>query len=243
MAISFAKVAVNGFDKELLLLDVNYVARPVTVNKETINGLKPNDAGRYIIPQGTLLGGKTVSLLDNPQQVAVECALSAMPTAEAVGTQIVAYAKDVKSATPSIAIRKHTDAEKNELAVITDASTGAVVVVVKTNKSGEISTKVNDVVNAINDDINANTFVKALVADGVDSTAVVAEVTTPVTLTVVERTVSGKPDGILGNSIDVTDGEATGALIIEGYINTEAFPYSVEAVRTALPKITFGRID
>ena len=44
MAINFGKSPVTGMDdKELLLVSEGYVARPVTVSKDTIAGLTPVD--------------------------------------------------------------------------------------------------------------------------------------------------------------------------------------------------------
>ena len=63
---------VDGFDKELLLIYDNYVARPVTVDQSTIAGLVPDDKGHYIVPAGTYLyGADGESLLLNPNQKAV----------------------------------------------------------------------------------------------------------------------------------------------------------------------------
>ena len=51
-------------------------------------------------------------------------------------------------------------------------------------------------------------------------------------------------DGILYHSVDVTDGENTGALIISGVIDIDKMPMGVgEAVKKALPHIQFGRKD
>ena len=68
MANSFKNQKLTGFDKTLVLYQDGYVARPVTVDKTTISDLQPNEAGKYIIPQGTLLTGVSGSLLENPQQ-------------------------------------------------------------------------------------------------------------------------------------------------------------------------------
>ena len=59
-----------------------------------------------------------------------------------------------------------------------------------------------------------------------------------------DATVSGDIDGILYHSVDVTDGEATGALIIHGYVNVDNMPnVPSAAVKAKLPHIVFGRKD
>lgn len=46
--------------------------------------------------------------------------------------------------------------------------------------------------------------------------------------------------GIVFNDLDVTDGDATGAVLLEGYVKTDALPKAPEeTAKTALKKITF----
>ena len=67
--IDFKVKPIKGFDDELLLISEGYVARPVTLSKNTIAGLTPDDDGHYVIPQGTFLyGANGNSLLVDPQQ-------------------------------------------------------------------------------------------------------------------------------------------------------------------------------
>ena len=83
MAITNDKM-VAGFDPEILLISEGYVARPVSVDKNTISGLQPDEKGRYIIPYGTYLTGVGGSLLENPQQLAV----AVVPTVTKASTAI-----------------------------------------------------------------------------------------------------------------------------------------------------------
>ncbi len=63
-------------------------------------------------------------------------------------------------------------------------------------------------------------------------------------VTVVGDALSGTPEGILYKTVDVTNGDIPGALIVEGYLRADRVldGYSeaaITAVKTALPKITF----
>ena len=86
--INFQTKAVDGFDKELLLVRDGYLARPVTLNQSTVAGLVPTDKGRYIIPQGTYLYGSGESLLTNPNQVAVAVAPVEVLASAKLGTGV-----------------------------------------------------------------------------------------------------------------------------------------------------------
>lgn len=242
MAINFGKSPVTGMDdKELLLVSEGYVARPVTVSKDTIAGLTPVD-GHYIIPQGTYLYGKEGSLLVNPQQEAVAVKETVTKSTLTVNSSIIVTAKDegdLKAYT--VAFKKGT---KRALSVNFNVKTKALVVTLAVDKAGAITTTYKEVVDAINDDIVANTFVKAELVSGVGEDAIAAEATAAPLSSGGDATVDGDIDGILYHSVDVTDGEATGALIIHGYVNVDNMPnVPSAAVKAKLPHIVFGRKD
>ena len=242
MAINFGKSPVTGMDdKELLLVSEGYVARPVTVSKDTIAGLTPVD-GHYIIPQGTYLYGKEGSLLVNPQQEAVAVKETVTKSTLTVNSSVIVTAKaegDLKAYT--VAFTKGT---KRALSVNFNVKTKALVVTLAVDKAGAITTTYKEVVDAINDDIVANTFVKAELVSGVGEDAVAAEAVAAPLSSGGEATVDKDIDGILYHSVDVTDGEATGALIIHGYVNVDNMPnVPSAAVKAKLPHIVFGRKD
>ena len=242
MAINFGKSPVTGMDdKELLLVSEGYVARPVTVSKDTIAGLTPVD-GHYIIPQGTYLYGKEGSLLVNPQQEAVAVKETVTKSTLTVNSSVIVTAKaEGDFSAYTVAFKKGT---KRALSVNFDVKTKALVVTLAVDKAGAITTTYKEVVDAINDDIVANTFVKAELASGVGEDAVAAEATAAPLSSGGDATVDGDIDGILYHSVDVTDGEATGALIIHGYVNVDNMPsVPSAAVKAKLPHIVFGRKD
>lgn len=242
MAINIGSNPVTGMDdKELLLVSEGYVARPVTVSKDTIADLTPVD-GHYIIPQGTYLYGKNGSLLVNPQQEAVEVKETVTKSTLTVNSSVVVTAKDEGDLSAyTVALTKGT---KRTASVSFDVASKALVVTLAVNKADAITTTYKEVVDLINNDIVANTFVVAELASGVGDDAVAAEAVAAPLSKGGDATVASDIDGVLYHSVDVTDGEATGALIIHGYINVDNMPsVPSAAVKAKLPHIVFGRKD
>ena len=117
-----------------------------------------------------------------------------------------------------------------------------VTVTLKTNAKKEIVSTLENVVKAINEDMIANTYVISKVED--DKKDTVATAGTATLAGGGAEVVNGGIDGILYHSVDVTYGENTGALIINGFIDIDKMPMGVgAAVKKALPNITFGRKD
>ena len=232
---------VDRLDKELLLLGEGYIARPVTVDKTTITGLLPTDTGRYIIPQGTYLKGKAESLLVQPQQVAVQANVTVTKASAALITDIHLEAEQEGNVTYAVTLVDPA-ASNAGLSVDTDTAAKTVKVTLKTDSKKKIVSTLEDVVNAINEDMLANTYVNAKVDD--DKKDNIASAGTATLAGGGAEAVTGFIDGILYHSVDVTDGENTGALIISGVIDIDKMPMGVgEAVKKALPHIQFGRKD
>ena len=99
-------------------------------------------------------------------------------------------------------------------------------------------------VKAINENIEANSLVIAKLASGADGSALATAVSSTSLAGGDAMSVSGDIDGILYHTVDVTDGEAMGAMIIHGYINEDAMPdVPGAAIKAKLPHIVFGRKD
>ena len=232
---------VDGLDKELLLVGEGYIARPVTVDKNTITGLVPTDTGRYIIPQGTYLKGDPESLLVQPQQIAKQATVAVTKASATLITDIHLEAVTEGAVTYQVTLVDPAKANVG-LKVEVNTTTKVITVTLKTNQKKDIMSTLKDVVDAINEDMIANTYVKASVDKSKqDDTASAG------TATLAgggAETVTGIIDGILYHSVDVTDGENTGALITHGVIDIDKMPMGVgQAVRKALPHIIFGRKD
>ena len=182
MANSFKNQKLTGFDKTLVLYQDGYVARPVTVDKTTISDLQPNEAGKYIIPQGTLLTGVSGSLLENPQQKAVQAQVSVTKATVTINSAVVVTAKESGVVAYKFALVKDTKATSSATisvpsgSISYDASQKKFTITLAVNKSGTVLTTYGDVVALINNDTIANTYVSAELASGVKGTKV-AEVT------------------------------------------------------------------
>lgn len=244
MAINFGTKKVNGFDKELLLYKEGYIGKPVTVSKTTISGLTANDAGKYIIPQGTLITGTNGSLLEQPLQEAIKATVTQTLATVTVNTVFKVTAKEAGDLAYAIQIVKGAN---NTLAasIAYTPSTTKFVVTLATDKTGVITSTYGDVVALFNNDLIANTMVIAeLVSAAGETTLAAVTATDAVTAGGAAEVVTGTIDGILLHSVDVTDGEATGAMVIAGVVNMDNMPVEPStAVKAALPKIIFSRID
>ena len=89
----------------------------------------------------------------------------------------------------------------------------------------------------------ANSYIVATLVNGKDGDAV-ASAGNVTTASGSATTVDSDIDGVLLHSVDVTDGEATGAMMIGGNINIDNMPVTPDAAVIAkLPNINFLRRD
>lgn len=235
---------VKGFDKELLLLQDGYVARPVTLSKNTISGLVPDDAGHYVIPQGTFLyGANGNSLLVDPQQEAVAVIPTVTKATVTINSILVLTATDEGNVTYTTTLTSNS-AGADSLSVTVDSSHN-MTVNLETDASGTIISTYDDVVDAINNDIVANTYFVASIATGADGSTVAQDESATALANGGATTVSSDIDGVLYHSVVVDDGEQTGAMIIHGYIDADKMPGGMPgaAVKAKLPHIVFARKD
>ena len=235
---------VKGFDKELLLVQSGYVARPVSLSKSTIAGLTPDDAGHYVIPQGTFLyGANGNSLLTDPQQEAVAVIPTVTKATVTLNSIIVFTATDEGALTYTVEFTSNSSGS-GPLTVAVDASHN-LTVTLETDASGTILSTYDDVVTAVNNDIVANTYFVASIDTGADGTTVAQDESPTPLAGGGATTVSSDIDGVLYHSVVVDDGEQTGAMIIHGYIDADKMPDGMPgaAVKAKLPHIVFARKD
>ena len=251
--INFQMKDVDGFDKELMLVRDGFLARPVTVNQSTIAGLTPDDKGHYIIPYGTYLyGADGESLLTNPNQMAVAVIPTEVLASAKLGTGVTGATTSgtvVVTAKKSGNLAYKFDISKNTSAVNTIAyNTGTTTVTIKlaVDSNDDVITTYAELAQLINDDMVVNSLVIAEVVDGFADTTVEEETGADAVTTAGggTETVSSDIDGILYHSVDVTNGEATGAMIIKGVINVDNLATEPgAALKAKLPHIIFGRRD
>lgn len=240
MSINVQTKKVDGFDKELLLVGEGYIARPVTVDKSTISGLVADDKGHYYIPQGTYLyGAEGTSLLANPNQKAIAVVPTVTNATATLASTLVVDAKDEGTSAVKVELVVGT-AHKIKVAV----ASNTITVTLAVDKNSAVKDTWDDVVKAINENIEANSLVVAKLASGADGSALATAVSSTSLAGGDAMSVAGDIDGILYHTVDVTDGEAMGAMIIHGYINEDSMPaVPGAAIKAKLPHIVFGRKD
>lgn len=243
MAITNDVISDVGFDKELLLVGEGYIARPVTVNKNTVAGLTADEAGRFIVPQGTYLyGASGESLLNNPQQYAVEVVPTVTKSTGTVNTVLEITAKREGAVADVITLTVGTDSTFS----VTVGGSGlakTIDVTLPVDSLGNVTATYDDVVNKINGDMEANTYVNASIATGEDGTTTAAAGTATLAGGG-DETVTSDIDGILYHSVDVTLGEAPGTMMTHGVIDIDKMPSDPgAAVKAKLSNITFARKD
>lgn len=231
-----------GTDKELLLIREGYVARPVTLDKTSMTGITADDNGKYWIPQGSLLTGSDGgSLLDNPVQTAAVVIPSGAAGTATINSAIVVSGKSYSAtALPTITISKGTSATTT-----IEETTGNFTVKLAVDSGNNIIATNNDVVDIINDDMDANSlFIAGLVSDSLGGEVAATVAATSVSGGVNASVSASQIDGVLYHSVDVTDGANTGAMVIAGYIDVDKMPTVPTAtVKNMLPRITFARRD
>ena len=235
MSIDFGYKKVAGFDKELLYNQVGYLAKPVTLDKSTLT-VTPTEKGRYIIPQGTLLYGQGSSLLLNPNQNAKAVVPTVAKATVVLGETVNITSKADGAVTYKVTLEAGTARRPSITATAATIKLGV-------DKAGAVTTTYNDVISLINTDMVANNYIVATLVDGKDGDAV-ASAGNVTTASGSATTVDSDIDGVLLHSVDVTDGEATGAMMIGGNINIDNMPVTPDAAVIAkLPNINFLRRD
>lgn len=238
MSVNFQVTPVDGLDKELLLNVEGYIARPATISKAAIPNMKPDADGHYIVPQGTLVVGKSGSILENPLQEVVQATVTQTRATATVASKFTVTAKTAGVVAYTVTLVKGTNGNSSVSFDGTD-----VKVTLAVNRSGNVKTTYKDVVDLINNDATANSYVVAKLVDGEDGSDVAAETTETLAGGAAEA-VTGDIDGILYHSVDVSAGEAPCTVLIRGVVNVDNMPVEPSAaVKAKLPHIIFGRID
>ena len=238
MSVNFQVTPVDGLDKELLLNVEGYIARPATISKAAIPDMKPDADGHYIVPQGTLVVGKSGSILENPLQEVVQATVTQTRATATVASKFTVTAKTAGVVAYTVTLAKGTNGNSSVSFDGTD-----VKVTLAVNRSGNVKTTYKDVVDLINNDATVNSYVVAKLVDGEDGSDVAAETTETLAGGAAEA-VTGDIDGILYHSVDVSSGESPCTVLIRGTVNVDNMPVEPSAaVKAKLPHIIFGRID
>lgn len=240
MAINFNVKPVDGLDKELLLLGEGYLARPVTLAQSSLAGITPDDKGKYYIPQGSyLFGSNGTSLLVDPNQLATVVVPTEAKATITINTALKITAKAEGAVAIPVTITVGT---AHEDVITYDATTGVSVVLAVKKDGITVKDTYGILAKKLNENLEVNSVIVAEAVAGKEDD--VASAGTGTTTGGGATTVTGDIDGILYHTVDVTDGEATGAMMIHGVVNIDNMPSVPGAAITAkLPHIQFARRD
>lgn len=228
---------------EILKFPDHYVALAVMVSDE---GVSANADGKKIVPAGTIVGGKDAPVLENLDQPVVD-----KNTPPAKATKDFAVAEDGGENINLTLTAVEPGAAGNSISLTMSSSspaTGEVVEVTVSNtditvkpvvSGGAVTSKIGDVVNAI----NANADAKALVVASADEDVLDKVISKNVARTTLAGGSDGTAtdaEGILLNDVDVTYGPAPGAMLIHGFVDLNKLPeVPAFGAAAALPMIAF----
>lgn len=236
----FKQTPIAGMEDSILYFTENYVAKPIMLNKTTITGLTANADGKFIIPRGTFLTGTAGSLKERPNQVAKQ----AVFTGVAGTLNLLTFVRIVDKQESNRVLTFKVTKPAKATTTATVAVSGLTIEIKVANDGTNILTTLGDIVTLINGNMEANSLCVASLTDETKADTVATEVASAVTAGGANDTGTGDVDGILMHSVDVTDGEATGALVLAGFVDLDKIDIEPSTnFKTKLPMIAFLRKD
>lgn len=236
----FKQTPISGMEDSILYFTENYVAKPIMLDKTTITGLTANADGKFIIPRGTFLTGTAGSLKERPNQVAKQ----AVFTGVAGTLNLLTYVRIVDKQESNRVLTFKVTKPAKATTTATVAVSGLTIEIKVANDGTNILTTLGDIVTLINGNMEANSLCVASLTDETKADTVATEVASAVTAGGANDTGTGDVDGILMHSVDVTDGEATGALVLAGFVDLDKIDIEPSTnFKTKLPMIAFLRKD
>ena len=236
----FKQTPIAGMEDSILYFTENYVAKPIMLNKTTITGLTANADGKFIIPRGTFLTGTAGSLKERPNQVAKQ----AVFTGVAGTLNLLTYVRIVDKQESNRVLTFKVTKPAKATTTATVAVSGLTIEIKVANDGTNILTTLGDIVTLINGNMEANSLCVASLTDATKADIVATVVASAVTAGGANDTSTGDVDGILMHSVDVTDGEATGALVLAGFVDLDKINIEPSTnFKSKLPMIAFLRKD
>lgn len=222
---------------EILAIPDHYVAIPVMVSDD---GVSANADGKKIVPAGTIVGGGTKPALANLNEPVTDkntppaaSTITINPTGD--NNNITLTAKTAGEDGDGISISL-ADPSGNSQALAVSVLLTDITVSLATGETGTITSTAKSVIDAINNDENASKLVIASLPTGNDGTGVV----TAITKTQLDNGSNGlgaDAEGILFNDVDVTYGDAPGAMLVHAFVKTGALPEVPSAAAIAALKM------
>ena len=229
------EVTEYGNKLEILKFPDHYVAIPVTVDATGVSAVN----GKKIVPAGTIVGGTDASILDDPEELAVKGYTAGTKASVATGTgqdyKITWTARRVGAAGNSISVTITGSA---------DASLGVAVsgkdITITLEKDSSIKSTVDEVIAAVAAHPVAGKLVVGVGEAGKGDTIMAAA--SKASLANGADSVPAIIDGVLLNDVDVTYGDAPGAMLIHGFVDATKLPSDLvldDIIKDTLPLIKF----
>jgi hypothetical protein len=210
--------------KDILKFPDHYVALAVTVDDL---GIVANADGKKIVLAGTIVGGGTLA---NAATVVKEHVPASLTTALVGNNNDLLFTAKVDN-TVKVAL---VDPAGNDKPISVAVTADTITVSLATGPAGAITSKASDVKAAIEGNYLANELISVGYPAGNDGTGVV---------TVLEATALAggiSAEGVLLDDVDVTYGDASGAMVIHGFIDEVKLPKAPSVLaRKSLKGITF----
>lgn len=224
-----------GNKLEILKFPDHYVAIPVTVDATGVSLVN----GKKIVPAGTIVGGATVSILDDPEELAVKGYTAGTKASVATGTgqdyKITWTARRAGVAGNSISV---TIAGSADAALSVEVSGKDITITLE--KDSSIKSTVDEVIAAVAAHPVAGKLVVGVGEAGKGDTTMAAA--NKATLANGTDSVPAIIDGVLLNDVDVTYGDAPGAMLIHGFVDATKLPSDFvldDIIKDTLPLIKF----
>lgn len=219
--------------KEILKYN-EFIACPVTVSDANVAA---NADGKKIVKAGTVIGGSSKKVLENPGEAVVDKVTPAIKATKTIGTTtsgIIYTANVAGKGGNSISIKLVDPGQAGELGVVV---TGTDIVVNLEYEGSALTSTALEVVEAINADKDASALITA--APLTTGEGVAAAATKTSLAGGADIAVANYAEGVLLYDVDVTNGPREGSMVIWGFIDLAKVDPVDSTVMTALPKITY----
>ncbi len=218
--------------KEILKFN-EFVATVVTVGD---TGVSANADGKKIVKAGTVIGGSSKKVLENPGEAVVDKVTPAVKATKTIGTTTsgIVYTANVAGTDGNnISIKLVDPGTTGDLGVVVTGSD----IVVNLKYTSALASTALEVVAALNTNKDASALITA--APLTTGEGVVAAATKTSLAGGADIAVANYAEGVLLYDVDVTNGPREGSMVIWGFIDLAKVDPVDSTVMTALPKITY----
>lgn len=218
--------------KEILKFN-EFIAIVVTVGD---TGVSANADGKKIVKAGTVIGGSSKKVLENPGEIVVDKVTPAIKATKTIGTTtsgIVYTAKAAGADGNNISIKLVDPGTTGDLGVVVTGSD----IVVNLKYASALASTALEVVTAINANKDASALITA--APLTTGEGVAAAATKTSLAGGADIAVANYAEGVLLYDVDVTNGPREGSMVIWGFIDLAKVDPVDSTVMAALPKITY----